>query len=454
MPDFPPVTGALLDELRAIAGPAAVNADRKQLQLWSRDHYWFSPVLKPELDDKAGEVSVTPATVDALRGVIACAYRHGVPVTLRGAGTGNYGQGVPLFGGLLIDLRALNAILEITPERMRVQCGAKLLDMERAANKIGAELRFYPSTLTTATAGGFLAGGSGGIGSVTYGTLWDDGNVLAATIMTVEAEPRLIQVDSAEALAGVIHNCGLTCVIVELTLALAPKRAWEEFALSFPTFDDAYGFAEGLAHDDEIQKRLVSVLEWPIPSYFKQLVKNGVVKDGEALVLLELAGVNMSALSQRAAQHNGVVALHTPPQRYHAGGMMLSDFTWNHTTLWAIKQDESLTYLQDMFEPGRALEQHHLRKARYGDAIQTHIEFMRFRGRLVPQGLSIVRFESKQHLWELMQFCESIGQWIANPHTHRLDEDVRWNGQPILDAKARWDPRGLLNPGHLGRIDD
>ena len=88
-------------------------------------------------------------------------------------------------------------------------------------------------------------------------------------------------------------------------------------------------------------------------------------------------------------------------------------------------------------------------RRRYGDDLLAHIEFMKFRGQLLPQGLSIVRFHSKEQLWELMAYCESIGQWIANPHTHRLDEDVRWNGQPILDAKARWDPHGLLNPGHL-----
>jgi hypothetical protein len=68
---------------------------------------------------------------------------------------------------------------------------------------------------------------------------------------------------------------------------------------------------------------------------------------------------------------------------------------------------------------------------------------------MYPQGLSIVRFRSQEQLWELIEFCESIGIWVANPHTHYLDEDVRWNGQPILDAKARWDPHGLLNPGHL-----
>ena len=51
-----------------------------------------------------------------------------------------------------------------------------------------------------------------------------------------------------------------------------------------------------------------------------------------------------------------------------------------------------------------------------------------------------------------MGYCEEIGIWNANPHTHFLDEDVRWNGQPLLDAKAQWDPQNLLNPGHLKQM--
>jgi hypothetical protein len=191
------------------------------------------------------------------------------------------------------------------------------------------------------------------------------------------------------------------------------------------------------------------------PSYFPQLMRKGAAQEGKALAILELCGPNDANawIEAVVTAHGGALTSHTPHERYHAGGMMLSDFTWNHTTLWAMKADSSLTYLQDMFEPGRALEQHRLRKARYGDAVIGHTEFMRFRGRLVPQGMTLVRYESKEQLWEMIAWCESIGMWIANPHTHRLDEDVRWNGQPILDAKKRWDPRALLNPGHLKHAD-
>jgi hypothetical protein len=118
-----------------------------------------------------------------------------------------------------------------------------------------------------------------------------------------------------------------------------------------------------------------------------------------------------------------------------------------------MKVDENMTYLQDQFDPERVYEQLRLRKERYGDQILEHIEFMKFRGRMYPQGLSLVRYQNRDQLWELMNYCDEIGIWIANPHTHYLDEDVRWNGQTLLDAKSRWDPKGLLNPGHLKRLE-
>ncbi|MBX3002269.1 MAG: FAD-binding oxidoreductase [Caldilineaceae bacterium] len=446
-------TTHLLSRLRATVGEEHVSSDARTLRQGSQDFYWFSPILKPLLAEKQADVIVRPGSVDELIAVIQVAVETETPLTLRGAGTGNYGQGIPMQGGILINTKRLDQILELTANYARVQAGTLLHTIESAAREIGAELRFFPSTLQTATAGGFLAGGSGGIGSVTWGTLWDEGNVLGATVVTIEAEPRLLTVTDADELKGVIHNCGLTCVIVDLTLALAPAQPWAQYVAAFDDFESALRCGEALAYDDDLPKRLITALEWPIPSFFRQLVKDGACPDGKAVLLLHLT-LSPDEVQKRITPFGGSITWRSPHENYGRRGWQLSDFSWNHTTLWAIKADESFTYLQDMFDPGRVHEQLRQRKDRYGDAILEHIEFMKFGGRMVPQGLTLVRFRSPEQIRELIEYCESIGIWVANPHTHYLDEDVRWNGQPILDARARWDPHGLLNPGHLRAIEE
>lgn len=437
-----------ISALQAIVGAEYVITDERQLRHGSRDCYWFSPVLKPQLDDKIADVIVRPGSVDEMAAVISLAVRARIPITMRGAGTGNYGQGIPLQGGILLNTRRLDQILELTPEFTRVQAGVILNDMEQRARSVGAELRMYPSTLLTATAGGFLAGGAGGIGSVTWGTVWDEGNILGTTVMTVEEEPRLLTINDVDGLQGVIHSCGLTCVIVDLTFALASAMPWSQYVVAFDDFETALRFGEELAYDDGVTKRLISVLDWPIPTYFRQLVRDGACPEGKAILLLHLVA-EANALAERATPAGGRVTWSSPPEHYQRRGWQLSDFSWNHTTMWAIKADDRLTYLQDQFDPERVYEQLAARRSRYGADLIEHIEFMKFRGRMYPQGLTIVNYRAPQQITELIAYCESIGIWVANPHTHRLDEDVRWNGQPILDAKARWDPHGLLNPGHL-----
>ena len=447
------VTDSFIDMLRAAVGDEQVITQINPLQYGSRDCYWFSPVLKRELGDKVADVMVRPTSLAQLVQVVALAVQERIPITPRGAGTGNYGQAIPLLRGLIISTKKLDRILDLTAEYAHVQAGVVLHAIETAARKVGGELRFFPSTLPTATAGGFLAGGSAGVGSINWGNLWDPGNVLHATVVTVEEQPQVVTLSDPEALLAVIHNCGLTGIIADLTFALAPAQSWQQYVVALDGFEAALRFGEALAFDEAVAKRLITVVEWPVPAYFVQLVRAGACPEGRALVLLHLT-MAPEELEARAAQAGGRVTWHSPTASQHRGGIELTDFSWNHTTLWAIKADEQITYLQDEFEAGRVYEQLRLRKARYGDDIQEHIEFMKYEGRITYQGLSLVRFRSKEQLWELMDFCESIGIAIANPHTTYLDEDSRWSGQPILDAKARWDPHTLLNPGHLRVLEN
>ena len=109
------------------------------------------------------------------------AFKYGVPVTPRGTGTGNYGQAMPLSGGAMLDLMNLNRVIKIEQDRVRAEAGVILEQLdEQTIHAVNGELRFHPSTYRMASLGGFIAGGSGGVGSIKWGGLRDWGNIISA----------------------------------------------------------------------------------------------------------------------------------------------------------------------------------------------------------------------------------------------------------------------------------
>jgi FAD/FMN-containing dehydrogenase len=120
----------------------------------SRDFFWYSPILKLQLADCVGEVVVTPRSEADVVTVARLCVAARLPLTVRGAGTGNYGQAVPLHGGVVLDMIGMRNIHPVVEGTIRVGPGAKLKDIDAQARPAGWELRMFPSTYRTATVGG------------------------------------------------------------------------------------------------------------------------------------------------------------------------------------------------------------------------------------------------------------------------------------------------------------
>jgi FAD/FMN-containing dehydrogenase len=126
----------------------------------SRDHFVISPLLRGELAGNLADIVISPRTKAEVARVIAAAVKHRVPVTPRGGGTANYGQSVPLHGGILLDMVEYRQIISIGDGVIRAEAGANMLAMDIAARETGWEMRLHPSTIATSTIAGFIAGGS------------------------------------------------------------------------------------------------------------------------------------------------------------------------------------------------------------------------------------------------------------------------------------------------------
>lgn len=420
--------------------------DPTQITKLSSDCYYFSPVLHPLLSDKRGDLVVRAANeTEVLRVAEACV-RHRVPLTVRGAGTGNYGQCMPLSGGVILDLTRMQTVKWIKPGVACVEPGVKLAAIDKQAHTIGWEIRMAPSTYRTATIGGFIAGGSGGVGSITYGQLRDRGNLLALRVVTMEPQPRVIELRGDD-VQKANHAYGTNGIITELEIPLAPAYAWAEAIVTFPDFMAAARFGHALAHSDGLIKKLVTVCADPIPTYFTAL--RSVIPTHHHAVLVMIAECCLEPFRELIKEWSGHLCYEKTPQEA-AKGVTLMEYSWNHTTLHARCVDASLTYLQTLFPADPDLKLVEQMYHHYGEEVMMHLEFARAMGAMHPIGLQVVRYTTAERLNQIITEHEAQGAVIFNPHTYILEDGGMKTVDPEqLAFKEQVDPYGLLNPGKM-----
>jgi FAD/FMN-containing dehydrogenase len=419
-----------------------------QVRRRSRDFYWYSPVLRRRLEHVTAKMVITAKDEAEVARVLAYAYQTDTAVTVRGAGTGNYGQAMPLKGGIVLDVSALNRIVRVEGPVGRFQAGAVLRDIDKALQQKGLELRFHPSTHGQATIGGFVAGGSGGVGSVTWGTLRDRGAVTGLRLLTMEAEPRVLELRGLE-VHKAMHCFGTCGVITEVELPLAPAHDWVELIVTFDDFMAAARQGDVIAHEDALTKKLVTALAAPVPG---QYLFPGRVAEGQSALLLMVADF-AAPITRHLVEAAGGHIVHD--QRAADARTPLYEYAWNHTTLQSLKHDRSLTYLQVAYPPPTHLDRVEDMWRTFGDEVPAHIEFIRMRGVTASSGLPLVRFTTEERLAEIIRYHQDHGCPIFNPHVFTLEE----MGRKDVDAaqlafKHSVDPKNLLNPGKMLSFDD
>jgi len=416
----------------------------------SRDFFWYSPTLKRQLEHITADLIAFATSEEDVVRILSECFALGIPVTPRGAGTGNYGQAMPLAGGVVLDLSGLDKVLEIAPGWVRAQAGAIIADIETACRPSGQELRLHPSTYRTASIGGFIAGGSGGVGSITWGGLRDLGNIIRLRVVTMEASPRILDL-TGEDVARVAHAYGTNGIITEVEMPLAPAYDWIEAIIGFDDFAEAAAYANALGEQDAILKKLLAVIAAPIPQdYFLRHRK--YLPLGKHVALVMVASIALDAFTAFTARYAGETLFRSDliaPE--DAKGLPpLYELSWNHTTLRALRVDPGITYLQVLYPFPTQLDLVARIHAELGDEVPAHLEFVRFDGKITCFGLPLIRFTTEQRLDEIVAIHEQMGAPIFNPHRYTLEEGgMKQTDAVQLAFKREADPAGLLNPGKM-----
>lgn len=446
-----------IDGLKRRLGSIRMEDNPTLVQMKSRDFYWYSPVLKRQLEQVTGDLVVTPANRAEVIEVLTACHALAIPVTPRGTGTGNYGQAMPLSGGVVLDLSAMNEVKDVRPGRVTTGPGAILADIDvETRRRSGQELRLHPSTYKTASLGGFIAGGSGGVGSIKYGGLRDYGNIIRLEIVTLEATPRVLALSGTD-LHRVSHAYGTNGIITEVEVPLAPAYAWVDVIIGFDTLKAAIEYANLLGEQDGLALKQLAVIAAPIGHDYFNRHKKFIPRD-KHIVTVMAADFAVDAMLSFTGTTKGATVLmrgDTLSEADAKGLPPVYELGWNHTTLRALRVDPAITYLQALYPFPNVVDVATRIHDRLGDECPAHLEFVRFDGKVTAFGLPLVRFTTEIRLDEIVKIHEDMGAPVFNPHRYTLEEGgMKQTDEVQLAFKRQADPNGLLNPGKMIAWED
>lgn len=441
--------------------------DGRILSVKSKDYFWYSPLLQQSLGDKLGDVLVKPQDQAELLRVAAAACKHQINLTVRGGGTGNYGQCVPLEGGVILDITGLNRVLSITPGHVTCEAGMLMMDLERAVRADpsvpgGQELLMYPSTRDIATVGGFVGGGYGGAGSIRNGILKDPGNVTCIKVVTLQAEPRVIELKDAD-IQKVHHAFGTNGIMTELTLSLKPAVNWVHHIALFDGYaealklcvaaTDAVGRTVSIGNNNTANEQLmdaflITAVERRFAPFYKNEFGARFPADRDAVFSM-IHPDYLTRWRAMVALHGGIETMAMTEDELSAAGLPPAfECGWNHTTLMALRQDRSWTNLQTIHAWPLDIEQIEQHMQHWGDEVLMHHEFARDHNGPVVFGLPLVAYFDKDRLYEIIGEFETAGCVVLDNHVYTIEGGgMKTIDTEQIDFKKIADPHGLMNPG-------
>ena len=163
-----------LKKICEIVGEGNYSTDPMDILCYSRD---LAPVPEEMLKGYGmiePSLIVKPQNIEQVASILKYAREKDIIITPRGGGSFALGGTIPMEGGVVVDLCAMNEIVDFneTDEYIRVQCGMSWRRLVEWLEPRGWTVGANASSGTSATIGGYIGtGGGAGIGVPKHGPL-------------------------------------------------------------------------------------------------------------------------------------------------------------------------------------------------------------------------------------------------------------------------------------------
>ena len=419
------------------------------------------------------EAVVFPRNHDELTAVLELANKHRVPVTVRGRGTSLTGSAAPRRGGWVVDMLGWNRIhIDAEAGMAQVQAGAKVADIQRAAEAKGWFYPPDPSSKEYCTIGGNIACNAGGMHGGKYGVTRDFVLALKGHLPTGE----LVQwgTPTKKFSAGFnlrdlwIGSEGMLGIVTDATLKLIPLPAarWTLLA-AFQTESAAFRAVRAL-FALRLQPAICEFLDRYSVLCAERATGTTVFpgQSGCPVVLLELAGTasevgeqkriiqkwaRTHALAHRAARTRSEAEALWAVRRKCSGAMFeLGDSKLNEDIVIPLRNYEKFARFLDRLRRESKLSIPTF--GHLGDG-NLHVNIMYHRA--IPAECRAAERAVKS----LMETVVALGGAISGEHGIGLAKTpfLRLQHSPaqvraMQAVKRALDPRGVLNPGKMFEI--
>lgn len=236
-----PSVAAAAEDYTRLLGPDRVLSSWVDRELHAYD---------ASLDRGLPDLVVLPRSRADLGPVLRLAREHGLPVVMRGAGTGYSGGAVPVRGGVVVSTRDLDRILELDVENLTVRCepGVVLHRLQQAVSEHGLRYLPDPSSHRVCTIGGNIAENAGGPHALGHGPT---SNFVVA-VRVLMADGQVVEFHEDDVLRGgldmralIVGSEGTLGVVLDTTLRLVEQPERQRVAIvTFADQDDAVRMVE------------------------------------------------------------------------------------------------------------------------------------------------------------------------------------------------------------------
>ncbi|MBY8988785.1 MAG: FAD-binding oxidoreductase [Candidatus Lokiarchaeota archaeon] len=257
--------------VKEFISPYHVSTNKYELESASADltslpsyHYKFKK-------NYLASIIVRPADTESLSQLIEKCWELSLPMTIRAAGTSCFSSATPSKGGVIIDMRRINKIEHIDPEKMTVRVGAGIswLNLIEKLSDYGLAPKAYPTSFKTSCVGGFLATpGKAGIGVPKYGTMAD--SVISLTLVLPNGKIEYISKDSNGeiSLDDIAGTYGIYGAISEVELSLTNlQTSLEIIGYGFSSLQDAIKYYKALMSEIPNKPLFLSISERKFEQY-------------------------------------------------------------------------------------------------------------------------------------------------------------------------------------------